>query len=61
MIRLLRRWRCHGTLWCCQYVDRAMCNSWHDPHLLARWRYRRQRRRERTDREHLGKASRVRR
>jgi hypothetical protein len=37
---LRRRWRCHRSLWCCQYVDRPMCNSWHDPHLLARWHYR---------------------
>lgn len=41
----LNRWRarraCHGTWWlCCQYVDRPMCNSPRDPHLLGRivWR-----------------------
>jgi hypothetical protein len=45
MRRLLARWRCHRDLWCCQYVDRPMCNGWDDPHRLARWRYRRQQRR----------------
>lgn len=39
--RLRRRLRCHGNLWCCQYVDQPMCNSWDDPHYLARRRYRR--------------------
>lgn len=39
--RLARRWRCHGSLYCCQRVDQPMCNSWHDAHWLARRRYRR--------------------
>lgn len=44
-MRLLARWRCHKTLWCCQYTDQPMCNSREDPHRLARYRYRRQQRR----------------
>lgn len=39
-LKLLKRWRCHRGLWCCQYVDGPMCNSWNEPHQLARWRYR---------------------
>jgi len=39
--RLLRRRRCHGNFWCCQKVDHPMCNSWADPHRLARRRWRR--------------------
>lgn len=46
----LWRWRrriaCHGTVWCCQHQDKPMCNSWRDPHLLARLRYRRRTREE---------------
>lgn len=38
--RLRARWACHRSLWCCQYIDWPMCNSWNDPHLLARGRYR---------------------
>lgn len=36
----LARWLCHQSLWCCQYVDDANCNSWNDPHLFARWAFR---------------------
>jgi hypothetical protein len=44
----LRSWRalwkkrraCHGSRWCCQYVDGSQCNSAHDPHRVARWRLR---------------------
>ncbi|WWT39732.1 hypothetical protein [Microcystis phage Mwe-JY05] len=38
--RLRARWACHGSLWCCQYVDQPMCNTGADPHLLARLRFR---------------------
>jgi hypothetical protein len=34
------RFLCHRNLWCCQYQDEPNCNSWNDPHALARWRYR---------------------
>lgn len=40
--RLARRRRCHGSFVCCQHVDQPMCNSWDDPHRLARRRFRRQ-------------------
>lgn len=40
MTHLRARWACHQSLWCCQYVDQAMCNSWNDPHLLTRLSYR---------------------
>lgn len=43
---LAARWRCHQSVWCCQYVDEPNCSSWNDPHALARWRYRRRSRRE---------------
>jgi hypothetical protein len=43
---LAARRRCHGTWWCCQYVDEPNCNSWNDPHRVARFRYRIQARRE---------------
>jgi len=35
---LFRRWLCHRSLWCCQYIDSPRCNSPHDPHRIARWR-----------------------
>lgn len=38
--RLARRRRCHGSWWCCQYVDHPLCNSWAEPHRWARRRYR---------------------
>ena len=41
MTRWQARWHCHGSLWCCQYTDKPMCNSWADPHIIARWRWRR--------------------
>lgn len=43
---LFRRWLCHRTLWCCQYIDTPQCNSAHDPHRIARWRHRRNARRD---------------
>lgn len=39
-VRYRRRRECHGTYSCCQYCDQPMCNSWNDPHLIARLRYR---------------------
>lgn len=37
---IARRRACHGTRWCCQHQDHPQCNSWSDPHLAARLRYR---------------------
>lgn len=37
MAKMLARWRCHGNLWCCQYLDDPQCNSPWDPHWLPRW------------------------
>lgn len=38
------RWDCHGSIWCCQYVDLPLCNGSKDPHWLGerirRWRRR---------------------
>jgi hypothetical protein len=44
--KLKARRQCHGSWWCCQYRDKPNCNSWNDPHWLARLRYRRRSRRE---------------
>lgn len=35
--RLFRRWLCHGSLWCCQFINGPLCNGPLDPHRLARW------------------------
>lgn len=37
---LARRWQCHGSFWCCQYIDTPLCNGSLDPHRIARWRRR---------------------
>jgi len=42
---LFRRWLCHRSLWCCQYIDTPQCRSPHDPHRLARRRHLRNTRR----------------
>jgi hypothetical protein len=34
------RWRCHGSIVCCQVCDDAMCNSPTDRHLLGRLMFR---------------------
>lgn len=33
-----RRKDCHGTYWCCQYIDTPLCNGSLDPHRIARLR-----------------------
>lgn len=33
--KLIDRWRCHGSFWCCQYLDDPQCNSARDPHGIA--------------------------
>lgn len=32
------RWRCHRSIWCCQYVDTSLCNGSKDPHRVSRTR-----------------------
>jgi hypothetical protein len=38
-MKYLRRWHCHRSLLCCQYVDAPNCNGEKDQHRIARrWR-----------------------
>lgn len=47
---MIRRWRaryrCHGSILCCQYIDSPMCNHWDDPHRVARIIHRRNARKD---------------
>lgn len=45
------RLACHHTKWCCQYVDRPLCNLSKDPHWDARVRYLRRSRIEQKEEE----------